>query len=209
MLLIDAFCGAGGASMGYKMAGFDIVGVDINPQPNYPFEFIQMDAIEFLKECKADVIHVSPPCQAFTSMKSMPKAKEHKSLIEPVRNLLKEKGIPYIIENVVGAPLINPFMLCGTMFSLGLEDADLIRHRIFEVNWEIGLLPQCYHTKRAIGVYGNPGGSSKRDGLKFFTATQWAEAMGIDWMNAKELAQAIPPKYTKFIGERLIENGHL
>lgn len=228
--LLDLFCGAGGAAMGYSRAGFEVVGVDIKPQKRYPFEFHQGDALRYAAEHwrEFDAIHASPPCQAFTALKSMPNAKEHPDLVWPTRLLLIASGLPYIIENVPGAPLTPSVILCGTMFGLGVRDAELRRHRLFECNWEVGgLIPKCQHGRRArvCGVYGghgrdrrrthplvrcvtgHAGGSMKRrDGTQQFSTSERAEAMGIDWMTGAELTQAIPPAYTEFLGRRLLEN---
>ena len=223
--LLDLFCGAGGAAMGYHRAGFEVLGVDIKPQKHYPFEFHQADALEFLRDHgrEFDVIHASPPCQAFTALKSMWNAKEHPNLVGPTRDLLAEIGRPYVIENVVGAPLIAPFMLCGTMFGLGTGAAELRRHRLFETTFGIGLVPPCQHGARAnvigvygghgrdrrrtVGVYGNAAGHSKRDrGVQEFSTAERAAAMGIDWMTGAEMSQAIPPAYTEFIGRRILDS---
>ena len=125
--LLDLFCCAGGAGMGYARAGFEVVGVDVRPQPRYPFEFIQADVMGLDPKWIAsfDAIHASPPCQAHTAMKSMHNAKAHDDLIEPTLAILKASGLPWIMENVVGAPLRDPVLLCGTMFGLGVEDAEL------------------------------------------------------------------------------------
>lgn len=222
--LLDLFCSAGGAGMGYAQAGFQVVGVDIKPQPRYPFEFHQADALSlspaFLDTF--DAIHASPPCQAHTSMKTMHNAKAHPDLVEPTRAMLKASGKYWVIENVVGAPLIAPIMLCGTMFGLGVQDADLQRHRLFEMSDPPLFVPQCQHGKRAtvgvygghvrdrrrtIGVYGEGARDSRRKldkGVDEFTVEDAREAMGIDWMTLAELCQAIPPAYTKWIGEQLI-----
>lgn len=217
---LDLFCCAGGASMGLHQAGFDVVGVDIRPQPRYPFTFFQGDALAFPLD-GFDFIWASPPCQAHTAMKTMHNAKEHPDLIPATRERLKASGIPYVIENVVGAPLTDTFMLCGTMFGLGVEDADLQRHRIFEPSFDIGLVPECQHGARAtigiygghvrnrkrartIGIYGEGARDSRRKfdkGVPDFTVAQGREAMGIDWMTIAELSQAIPPAYAKFIGQ--------
>jgi DNA (cytosine-5)-methyltransferase 1 len=223
--LLDLFCGAGGAAMGYHRAGFDVVGVDIAPQKHYPFEFHQADALEYLAEhgVEFSAIHASPPCQAFSDLRHMPNHHDHVSLIEPVRRLLIASGRPFVIENVEGAPLFDPVVLCGTMFGLGVKDAnaELWRHRQFEINWPRFLVPPCNHRakSRVIGVYGghgrdrrrvitvvgHTGGSSNRDGCQQFTVAQRAEAMGIDWMTGAELSQAIPPAYTEFIGRQLMQ----
>jgi DNA (cytosine-5)-methyltransferase 1 len=215
--------------MGYYRAGFDdITGVDINPMPRYPFKFIQGDALEYLAEHgqEYDVIHASPPCQAYSVLKVLHKDIKHPTLIRAVRKLLIESGKPYVIENVSGAKLelINPVMLCGTMFGLQTRHGNqLRRHRLFELSIPITFLtPPCAHNKGSaigvygdgqhpgrrrpatIGVWGHAGGSSERDGLIQFGTDDRREAMGIDWMSGKELSEAIPPAYTEFIGRRLL-----
>lgn len=225
--LLDAYCGAGGCTRGYQMAGFDCTGVDIKPQPRYVGErFVQGDAIQFIREHghEFDVIHASPPCQAFTSLRSMWNSKEHPDLLTPTRELLQSLGVPYVIENVPGAPMANHIVLCGSMFGLATGDAELRRHRHFEV-WPIFILtPSCNHGWRErvigvygghgrdrrrirpaiVGVYGSSGGRSVRDGTQQFNTDERREAMGIDWMTGNELSQAIPPDYTHHIGLQLI-----
>lgn len=204
--LLDLFCGAGGAGMGYNRAGFEVIGIDIKPQPHYPFKFIQADAIEYLKEhwTEFDATHSSPPCQRNSAMTKglwKDRLENHPDLITPIRKLLTETNKPYIIENVVGAKLINPVVLCGSMFNLGVR-----RHRLFETSFEM-IQPKCDHKKqgKVVGVYGHAGGSSKRDGIKFNGVQSWKDAMKIDWMNGNELAQSIPPAYTEYIGKVLME----
>ena len=219
---LDLFCCAGGAGEGYRRAGFDVTGVDIRPQPHNPHRFIQGDALAFVRDHgrEYDFIHASPPCQAHTALKSMPNAKKHIDLIPQTRELLIATGKPWVIENVPGAPLRSPFMLCGTMFGLGVGDAELRRHRLFETNWYCLLDMVCrhYHRGRVIGVYGghgrdrrrirpatvcvcgSAGGKSNRDGTQQFSTAERATAMGIDWMTGAELSQAIPPAYTEWIG---------
>ncbi len=201
MKLLDLFCGTGGASMGYCQAGFsEIIGVDLNPQPNYPFNFVQADAIAFLKRYGKgfDFIHASPPCQRFSIITPRKHRKKHKDLIVPVRSLLKATGKPYVIENVVGADLVNPTMLCGTMFGL-----KVYRHRLFESSFSL-LQPSHYsHQDSSPGCNGNrisPKGFVTVVGGGFnLKYAQWA--MGINWMSSKELCQAIPPAYTRFVGQ--------
>ena len=208
MRLLDLFCGAGGAAMGYHRAGFEVVGVDIKPQKHFPFEFHQADALEYLREHgrEFDAIHASPPCQAFTALKSMWNAREHADLVAPTREGLFAAGKPYVIENVVGAPLIAPFMLCGTMFGLGAGEAELRRHRLFEASFPVGLQTPCAHARRqVIGVYGGHGQDRRRNGApQDFSTEQRREAMGIDWMTGAELSQAIPPAYAEWIGKQLL-----
>jgi DNA (cytosine-5)-methyltransferase 1 len=155
--LLDLFCGAGGASYGYHAAGFDVVGVDINPQPRYLFEFHQADALEFPLE-GFDAIHASPPCQAHSPLRSIHQDREYPDLIEPIRRRLLEAGVPFIIENVPKAPLDgHVIMLCGTMFNLQTPDgrAEIRRHRRFELGgFSIALVPSCRHGGGALSVVG-------------------------------------------------------
>ena len=210
MLLLDTFCKAGGAGYGYHLAGFDVVGVDIEPQKNYPFPFIQSDAFEFIERYGHyfDVIHASPPCQSHSVTKSLHKNK-HPELVGKTRNALKSTGKPYIIENVPGAPLFDPVMLCGTMFGL-----KTIRHRLFECNpvapYFTGL--HCRHIGKATGGKKAKGNNSLMDGFSLvtvvgheFIVSEGRGALGIAWMTGKELSQAIPPAYTKWLGEWMIK----
>lgn len=227
--LLDLFCGAGGCTAGYQRAGFWVRGVDIKHQPRYcGDEFIQADAVHYLSELvesgcinQFDAIHASPPCQAHTALKTMWNAKQHLDLIEPTRELLKTSGLPYVIENVEGAPLGFAINLCGTMFGLGVGDAELRRHRRFESNIFL-FSNHCQHGRpavigvyggharnrtRTIGVYGEGARDSRRKsdrGVADFTVEDAREAMGIDWMTLAELCQAIPPAYTEMIGRQLI-----
>jgi DNA (cytosine-5)-methyltransferase 1 len=191
--------------MGYHRAGFDVVGVDIRPQPNYPFEFEQADALTFLLECGPfrgwfDAIHASPPCQAHSSMRHMWNAGDHPDLVAATRELLRATGLPYVIENVVGAPLIDPVMICGS--SLGLK---VRRHRLFETNWPL-MAPPCAHGGQGVpvGVYGTGGGGQMTRGVKARGVAEARTVMDIDWMTLGELAQAIPPAYTELIGHQLL-----
>ena len=216
--LLDLFCGAGGAAMGYHRAGFDVVGVDAQPMKRFPFEFIQADATTFPLD-GFDAIHASPPCQAYSITKHT-HDKPHPELVEPIRAALKASGKPYVIENVVGAPLHNPITLCGTMFDLTAHDTDgfplyLRRHRLFESSEPITAKGKCRCSEfratgwRVGGVYG--GGSSDKDHAKFVRRggytphnTVRRELMGIDWMTQNQLSQAIPPAYTEYIGAQLL-----
>jgi DNA (cytosine-5)-methyltransferase 1 len=210
-LLLDLFCKQGGAAMGYHYAGFDVIGVDIEPQPLYPFEFIQADALEFLASdhpavFMAAVRHASPPCQAYSSLKSMTDG-SHPDLVVPVRWALQSLGGTYVIENVVGAPLADPVMLCGSTFDLGAVCMDgkyrqLRRHRLFESN--LPLQPRrCQHIGQAVGVYGTGGGGQMTRGYKADKNVA-LDAMGTPWMDRKGVSQAIPPAYTEFIGKQLL-----
>lgn len=229
--LLDLFCGAGGAAMGYHRAGFEVVGVDIKPQPHYPFELYEVDALRVLTDpaelgwlpMEFDAIHASPPCQAFTDLKDMHNAKKHEDLLTPTRELLKQTGLPYVIENVEGAKkaMRNPVMLCGTGFSLGVwygRYFELRRHRLFETNWPL-LSPGCLHRgDGTIGIYGDHARFERRytgpdsqanakDSLRV-----GSDAMEIHWMTWDELVESIPPAYTEYIGCELIaqlERGQL
>ena len=210
MRLLDLFCGAGGAGMGYHRAGFEVVGVDNRPQPNYPFEFHCEDAFTFLEKHgqEFDVIHASPPCQAFSDLKKMHNAKVHADLLTPMREALKISGKSYIIENVEGAPMVNYITLCGGAFGLGTDTAELRRHRRFEVEPMILMVPSCRHKNktRVIGVYGGHGRDRRRTvNTQDFSTDDRRVAMGIDWMNGQELSQAIPPAYTEWVGKRIME----
>ena len=191
--------------MGLSRAGFDVTGVDIKKQPRYPFRFIQADALQPPLDLTAfDFIWASPPCQAHTAMKTMPDAKPHLDLIPDTRNLLIASGRTYAIENVPGAPLLQPFRLCGTSFGLGVEDAELRRHRLFETSFPV-LAPRCQHGHRdVIGIYGGHH-RNRRRGMADFNVQQGRIAMGIDWMTIAELCESVPPAYSEFIGRQAIE----
>jgi DNA (cytosine-5)-methyltransferase 1 len=205
--LLDLFCGAGGCGVGYSRAGFDVVGVDIAPQPRYPFEFHQADALEFLAEHgrEFDAIHASPPCQAYSLSKNNGAVRDAPRLIPSVREALSLVERPWVIENVVGAPLFFAVELCGASFGLGIPGFDLPRHRLFECSHLI-LAPPCQHRRgKTIGVYGHGTNRWHREKMgRNLKEREKAEAMGIDWMNRFELSQAVPPAYTQWIGERLI-----
>ena len=206
--LLDLFCGAGGCAVGYHRAGFDVVGVDINPQPRYPFEFHQADALEFCREHghEYDAIHASPPCQAYSvSRKIHDSGSRHPDLVSPTRQWLWVSGVPWVIENVPGAPLRDPAVLCGLMF-----DLKVLRHRLFETNWQLSAPPHPKHppgelTGSCRGYSTGAHGYVTVAGNNFVREVG-ARAMGIDWpMTRKELAQAIPPAYTEYIGKQLIQ----
>ena len=218
--LLDLFCGAGGAAMGYARAGFEVVGVDIKPQPHYPFEFRQWDALDYLDRTSVsswDAIHASPPCQRFSALTAV-HGREHPDLIKPTRSALRWTGLPYVIENVPRSPLLEPIHLCGSMFGLGATCRDgqwrqLRRHRLFEFGGGLcapALAPSCWHQGEPLGVYGNGGGQAKTvwnggpNRGYMGTKSERVEAMGIDWMSNAELSQAIPPAYTEWIGKQLL-----
>ena len=204
--LLDLFCGAGGCAVGYHRAGFDVVGVDIAPQANYPYEFHQADALDppvFYDEF--DAIHASPPCQAFSiAQNARKRADQHPNLIPQTRALLRASGLPYVIENVVGAPLEDALMLCGTGFGMRHEGFELRRHRLFESNVSM-MSPGCIHRLPAAPVFGHGSGRDfmRRHGRGFGADARRA-IMGIDWMTRDEVSQAIPPVFTEHIGGYLL-----
>ncbi len=219
--LLDLYCGAGGAAVGYHRAGFDVVGVDIAPQPRYPFTFWQGDALDALESWtnggswhhrlgyEFDSVHASPPCQAYGAATNRLVTRDAPRLIEPTRDAIFASGLPYVIENVVGAPLVDPVVLCGSMFGLAVK-----RHRLFETSPRLFLQPECQHPTEKlyptharkdkaqlspfVHIYGTGGGAGKDIDL-------WRWAMGVPWMQTKaEIAEAIPPAYTEYIGRELL-----
>jgi DNA (cytosine-5)-methyltransferase 1 len=206
--LLDLFCGAGGAAMGYHRAGFDIVGVDIVHQPNYPFTFHQADALEYLSDLipgKFDAVHASPPCQSFTAYrrKGYGVGDGYLNLIPDTRHWLLVGGLPYVIENVPGSPLLDPVMLCGSSFEL-----DVRRHRLFESNIPLHV-PGCDHSWQTPRF---PPATNRTNLRSTVEVGVWRipldvqqQAMGIDWMTLTELSEAIPPAYTEHIGRQLID----
>ena len=211
-LLLDLFCGAGGAGEGYRRAGFDVLGIDTRPQPRYqPGRFIQADALEWLEAALEHdalrglgivAVHASPPCQASSALKTLWKDREHPELIPPTRELLVETGLPTVIENVPGAALHEPIVLCGSMFGNGANGRQLRRHRLFEVNFPV-MRPHCQHRGQPVGVYGHGGGGDMTRGYKG-TKAEYQEAMEMPWATKAEIAQAIPPSYTEHLGEALM-----
>jgi DNA (cytosine-5)-methyltransferase 1 len=218
--LLDLFCGQGGAAAGYHRAGFDVIGVDIAPQPHYPYQFHQTDALQYAGEHAAeyDAIHASPPCQAY-SITRHSHSKTHPDLLPATRDALTATGLPWVIENVSGAPMPTALTLCGASFGLTTTDTDgtplvLRRHRLFESN--VWLWPrecECLLYKdrgyQIGGVYS--GGSPDRHHAQHvrhggYTPTKPVRAalLGIDWMTQDGLSQAIPPAYTHYLGEQLL-----
>lgn len=215
MKLLDLFCGAGGCSAGYVRAGFDVVGVDIAPMPHYPYsDVIQGDAMLYLADrdflSEFDVVHASPPCQAYSALRTRHRGREYADLVAPVRRALQRWGGPYVIENVEGAPLLNPTVLCGSMFGLGFGESVLKRHRLFETNFPVAAAPgpDACRGRSVVGVYGTGGAWTRTapggGGVKVSGADA-AAALGVDWTyHQPVLAQMIPPAYTEHIGKSAI-----
>lgn len=225
--LLDLFCRAGGASVGYAEAGFDVIGVDIYASPDYPYEFVQADALSLRVTAMTgrlievglngesywfDAVHASPPCQTFTRAKHLRDAQRGEAtaldLLDPIRRWLRPLPVPYVIENVPGAPLYG-VQLCGSMFGLAVQ-----RHRIFESNVYIPQ-PKCDHKTfpidersgkpRPIGVYHVLNDEVPKGGKTARTLEEGQQAMGIDWMQWDDLKEAIPPAYTEYVAGFLLD----
>jgi DNA (cytosine-5)-methyltransferase 1 len=217
MKALDLFCKAGGTSMGLHRAGFEVTGVDIEPQKRYPFEFVLGDALEYVRQHghEYDLIVAGPPCQLYSVTASLSNG-NHPDLVGATREALTATGKPYIIENVPGAPLFNPIMLCGTMFP-GLR---VIRHRLFECSPMIWFPPApCQHIGRTEPAFHGDKAKhpdyKKKSPLKLyqyitvagkgFNTDAGRIAMNIDWMSQNELSQAIPPAYTEWLGKQMLK----
>ncbi len=205
--LLDLFCGAGGAARGYQLAGFHVTGVDIKPQPHYAGDaFYEADALDFARIAgdTYDVIHASPPCQAYSRMRRITK-RDYPELIAPTRRLLTTLGRPWIIENVEGAPLRDYIVLCGTMFGLRVR-----RHRWFETSPPLPILtPACschdgVATGRLIGQRLRGPKPTNRRIPPVFKESEKRDAIGVEWMTLAETQEAIPPAFTAFLGEHLL-----
>lgn len=196
--LLDLFCGAGGAGMGYHRAGFDVTGVDIAPQPRYPFAFVQADALDYVAAhgYEYDAIHASPECEGYSHLTPKKYRSNHAKQIHEVRALLQAIGKPYVIENVRGArhELRNPVMLCGSMFGLKIW-----RHRYFEIEPPIYFTPPCRHDFQPIPVNSS---SVQRTA----NTAECREGLQMDWAKRDEIRKAIPPAYTEFIGRQLMQH---
>lgn len=201
-LMLDLFCCQGGASAGYVAAGFDVVGVDFNAQPRYPYRFYQEDALAVLDGLLAlsfDAVHASPPCQGYSNAQRI-RDREHPMLIDQVRTRLQVLGKPYVIENVEGAPLINPVTLCGS--ALGLRT---YRHRLFESNISLVVPEHQSHVQRQVKM-----GRPVREGdfyqaIGNFSGVAYVrENMGVPWMTRDGIRECIPPIYTQHIGQQIM-----
>jgi DNA (cytosine-5)-methyltransferase 1 len=201
--MLDLFCGAGGCSVGYHRAGFDVVGVDNRPQPRYPYEFIQADALTYPLD-GFDVVHASPPCQAWTAYRRRGGGvgDGYPDLIRTIRHRFILSGKPYVIENIVGSPIKGLIQLCGSSFGL-----DVRRHRLFEANFPV-MSPPCNHGAQTPRFPQATNRANKRStveiGVWRIPLPVQQAAMGIDWMTLEELTEAIPPAYTEYIGGQLL-----
>lgn len=207
MKLLDLYSKAGGAAMGYHLAGFEVTGIDIKKQKRFPFTFMQADVLEVLQDLdylrSFDVIAASPPCQTHSATKHLRNAQGKSTnkvdLIPQTRAALIQSGKPYVIENVPGAPLLNPVRYCGSSFGLTVR-----RHRLFESNLSLqGSVCKHKEQGKPVGIYGSMRDEIPNGGHTAKTIEQAREAMGIDWMIWGELVEAIPPIYTRTIGEQL------
>jgi DNA (cytosine-5)-methyltransferase 1 len=208
MRLLDLYCKAGGASKGYADAGFDVIGIDIKKQKRYPYEFIQADCLEIIKDLDYlrtfDVITASPPCQTHSRTKHLRdaqgKSTDKVDLIPQTRQALIESGKPYVIENVPGAPLVDPVQFCGSSFGLKVR-----RHRLFESSIKIvGSICDHKTQGKPVGIYGSMRDEIPQGGHTAKSIEEAREAMGIEWMIWGELVEAIPPRYTYEIGKQLL-----
>jgi DNA (cytosine-5)-methyltransferase 1 len=207
--VLDLFCGAGGAAIGYHRAGFSVVGVDIEPQPNYPFCFLEGDALS-VEFSSFDLIHASPPCQRWST--ATPNKKIHPDFLRPIQERLKNQEIPYIIENVVGAPLLNPILLCGLLF----PELRVLRHRLFECSFDIPQPkldcenhPILYSNDKKSKYFGQLNEWTDYLGVyggNHASINACRDAMGLYHTTRKELSEAIPPPYTQFIGEYFLKH---
>ena len=211
-LLLDLFCGAGGAATGYVRAGFDVVGVDIVDQPDYPYTFVRDEALIYLSGHwrDFDAIHASPPCQASSALtKGTNNGRVFPNLISATRDMLVRIGRPAVIENVQGSQLRRDLTLCGEMFGL-----DVIRHRYFEAHGWAAVQPEhpphrgrvsgwrhgTFYPGPYVAVYGDGGGKG--------SIAEWQRAMGIDWtQDRRGLAEAVPPAYTELVGRQMLTCG--
>ena len=191
--LLDACCGAGGLSMGYHLAGFDVTGVDIHPMPNYPFPFVQADAVQYVADHghEYDLIHASWPCERYANVtRSRGNPADHPDLVPPGRRAMQSTGRPWVIENVPEAPIRADYLLCGSQFGLRIK-----RHRAFETSWHGGgdLVPPCWHP-RSLLAFDHSGERA------------YADAMGCTWMTNREARKAVPPAYSEWIGEQFLNH---
>ena len=200
--LLDLYCCQGGASAGYVAAGFDVTGVDLDPQPRYPWRFTQADALLYLRahDHEFDDVHASPPCQAHSLCQRI-QDRDHPDLISPTRDLLAQLGVPWVIENVVGAPLHDPVELCGAMFGLRTY------RRLFEASFPLDVPPHPEHAVETVKM-----GRPLRDGDWYHAVGNFSNVpyvrrdLGVPWMSRDGIRECVPPAYTEYIGTQLLEH---
>jgi DNA (cytosine-5)-methyltransferase 1 len=210
---LDLFCGAGGAARGLQHAGFDVIGVDIEPQPRYAGDrFLQYDVMTLdwgaLEWMEYDLIWASPPCQRYSRLTPPAYREHHPDLLPVLLTHLRVQSIPYIVENVPGTEhfMCDPVFLCGTMFGLPFW-----RHRWFEIGPDavrrqvFFLLSPCNHSEVPVLISGRSRRRVQGHRSKEPSVAARASAMGIDWMTGEELGQAVPPAYSQYLGKRLME----
>lgn len=205
MRVLDLYCGVGGASEGYRRAGFEVTGIDIKPQPNYPFNFEQGDALEALDVIGEfyDLIHASPPCQTFSWGTRKGREEKFPDLLTPTINALQDIGIPWVVENIPNSGL-SGVRLCGTQFGL-----PLLKHRIFATSFPVDDLPHPKHIWGGVqqGIYMTVAGHGGNNKSGNYSVPSWRRAMDMDWPTTRhELAEAIPPAYTEYIGRQFLRH---
>ena len=212
--LLDVYSCAGGAGFGYDLAGFEVTGVDRDPQPNYPFKFIQADALDVLADreflAQFSAVHASPPCQfkALATLSQRLAGAEYPDLIGPTRALLEANFPgPWVIENVPGTPLRPDIRLCGCQFGLTLPGIGYLkRERWFETSWHGFSLEMPHrHAGHAISIAGHGTPAWMRAKTGHIGVAEWRRVMGIDWTTRAELTEALPPAYTRYVGSLLLE----
>lgn len=225
-ILLDLFCCEGGAARGYQQAGFHVVGVDMEPRFAKRYagdEFICANVIDFMEQgmpgVSPDAIHASPPCQRY-SITNAARKKEYPDLVGSTRDLLQRSGLPYVIENVVGAPLVDPVTLCWSMFREAgsvLDDDGtplrMERHRLFEASWDLEAPGECCHD-RSVQVAGSYGGARRdkweakhvRKGGYVPSAEVQSRLLEIDWMTQHGMHQSIPPMYSEWVGRSMMRH---
>jgi DNA (cytosine-5)-methyltransferase 1 len=205
--MLDLFCCEGGAAVGYERAGFEVVGVDIEPQGRYPFEFHQGDAMTWPLD-GFDALHASPPCQDHSSLLSLHEEHGTGWMLDATIERFQASGLPYVVENVSGADMPGALTLCGSEFGLKATSRGKVwhlkRHRQFVSNVFLMGAGGCTCSGRKIGgVYGHGGGGQQARGFKLDLAAS-REVMGMPWASRHGVSQGIPPAYTQYIGEQLI-----
>jgi DNA (cytosine-5)-methyltransferase 1 len=205
MQVLDLYCGQGGAAAGYRQAGFDVTGVDLDPQARFPYPFHQADAIAWVRQNldmireTFSLIHASPPCQHYSKAQRI-QDRDHPDLVGPTRDVLDETSLPWVIENVEGSPLLNPIELCGAMFGLRTY-----RHRLFETGGGFTVAPPAHprHTAPLRKMGRRPMDGDMIHAVGNFSGVAIVrDDWGVPWMNRNGIRESIPPAYTRYIGEQ-------